>query len=104
MPESVKNKIIKILSEQTLLDPSEINENLSLEDLGVDSLALVEIVFSIEETFNINIPFNANDPTNSTFDIVAVVALISEISGPVILLIFADALNDELILSSKTTR
>ena len=69
MSECVKNKIIKILSEQTLLDPSEIKENLSLDDLGVDSLALVEIVFSIEETFNITIPFNANDPTNSTFDI-----------------------------------
>ena len=69
MSENVKNKIIKILSEQTLLDPSEIKENLSLEDLGIDSLALVEIVFSIEETFNISIPFNANDPTNSTFDI-----------------------------------
>ena len=60
MSESVKNKIIKILSEQTLLDPSEINENLSLEDLGVDSLALVEIVFSIEETFNIK-TFSKND-------------------------------------------
>ena len=69
MSENVKKKIIKILSEQTLLDPSEIKENLSLEDLGIDSLALVEIVFSIEETFNITIPFNANDPTNSTFDI-----------------------------------
>ena len=53
MSENVKNKIIKILSEQTLLDPSEIEENLSLEDLGIDSLALVEIVFSIEETFNV---------------------------------------------------
>ena len=79
MSESVKNKIIKILSEQTLLDPSEINENLSLEELGVDSLALVEIVFSIEETFNINIPFNANDPTNSTFDISNVNSIISAV-------------------------
>ena len=79
MPESVKNKIIKILSAQTLLDPSEINENLSLEDLGVDSLSLVEIVFSIEETFNIHIPFNANDPTNSTFDISNVNSIISAV-------------------------
>ena len=76
MSECVKNKIIKILSEQTLLDPSEIKENLSLEDLGIDSLALVEIVFSIEETFNITIPFNANDPTNSTFDITNVDSII----------------------------
>ena len=69
MSENIKNEIIKILSEQTLLDPSEIKENLTLEDLDIDSLALVEIIFSIEETFNITIPFNANDPTNSTFDI-----------------------------------
>jgi len=52
MSENIKNKIIKILSEQTLLDPSEIKDNLTLEDLDIDSLALVEIVFSIEETFN----------------------------------------------------
>ena len=81
MSECVKNKIIKILSEQTLLDPGEINENLSLEDLGVDSLALVEIVFSIEETFNISIPFNANDPTNSTFDISNVNSIIDAVEN-----------------------
>jgi len=81
MSESIKYKIIKILSEQTLLDPSEINENLSLEDLGVDSLALVEIVFSIEETFNITIPLNANDPTNSTFYISNVSSIISAVEN-----------------------
>ena len=81
MSESIKYKIIKILSEQTLLDPSEIKENLSLEDLGIDSLALVEIVFSIEETFNITIPFNSNDPTNSTFDISNVNSIICAVEN-----------------------
>ena len=81
MSDIIKNKIIKILSEQTLLDPSEINENISLEELGVDSLALVEIVFSLEETFNINIPFNANNPTNSTFDISNVNSIINAVEN-----------------------
>ena len=81
MSESVKYKIIEILSEQTLLDPSEIEENQTLEDLGVDSLALVEIVFSIEETFNITIPFNANDPINSTFDISNVSSIVSAVEN-----------------------
>lgn len=81
MSESIRYKIIKILSEQTLLDPSEIKENLSLEDLGIDSLALVEIVFSIEETFNITIPFNSNDPTNSTFDISNVNSIICAVEN-----------------------
>ena len=62
-----------------MLDPSEIKENLTLEDLGIDSLALVEIIFSIEETFNITIPFNANDPTNSTFDISNVNSIINTV-------------------------
>ena len=84
MSESIKNKIINILSEQTLLDPGEINENLSLEDLGVDSLTLVEIVFSIEETFNINIPFNANDPLNSKFDISNVSSIINAVENLII--------------------
>ena len=81
MAESTKQKIINILSEQTLIDPSDIKENLSLEDLGIDSLALVEIVFSIEETFNITIPFNANDPTNSTFDISNVNSIIHAVEN-----------------------
>ena len=81
MSENIKNEIIKILSEQTLLDPSEIKENLTLEDLDIDSLALVEIIFSIEETFNITIPFNANDPTNSTFDISNVNSIIHAVEN-----------------------
>ena len=81
MSDIIKNKIIKILSEQTLLDPSEINENISLEELGVDSLALVEIVFSLEETFNITIPFNSNNPTNSTFDISNVNSIINAVEN-----------------------
>ena len=81
MSENIKNEIIKILSEQTLLETSEIKENLTLEDLDIDSLALVEIVFSIEETFNITIPFNANDPTNSTFDISNVNSIIHAVEN-----------------------
>ena len=41
--------------------------------------------------------------TNSIFDNVVVVALISEISGPVIPLTLADALKEDVTLSSKTT-
>ena len=34
----------------------------TLEDLGIDSLGLVEAVFAIEEAFDIQVPFNANEP------------------------------------------
>ena len=81
MTDTIKDKIKTILSEQTLMDPNEIADNLSLEEIGVDSLALVEIVFAIEETFNITIPFNANDPTNSSFDITNVNSIVTAVEG-----------------------
>ena len=34
----------------------------TLDDLGIDSLGLVESIFAIEEAFDISVPFNANEP------------------------------------------
>jgi len=32
-----------------------------IDELGIDSLAMVEMIFDLEEKFDIQIPFNAND-------------------------------------------
>ncbi|MDA9779952.1 phosphopantetheine-binding protein [Amylibacter sp.] len=79
MSVSVKNKVLIIIAEQAMLETSEIKLNMSVEDLGLDSLGLVEAIFSIEEAFSVNVPFNANDPTASDFDISSVGAIIKAI-------------------------
>jgi acyl carrier protein len=79
MARNVKKTIIKILAEQALLSPKDISENSSLDSMGIDSLGLVEIVFSIEEAFNITIPFNANDPQNTSFDISSVESIVKAV-------------------------
>ena len=79
MAKDIQETVINILAEQTLLDPKDISENSALDSIGIDSLALVEIIFSIEETFNITIPFNANDPSNSTFDISSVNSIVGAV-------------------------
>jgi len=79
MSVSVKDKVLIIIAEQAMLETSEIKLNMSVEDLGLDSLGLVEAIFSIEETFSVNVPFNANDPTASDFDISNVGAIIKAI-------------------------
>ena len=79
MSVSVKDKVLIIIAEQAMLETSEIKLNMSVEDLGLDSLGLVETIFSIEETFSVNVPFNANDPTASDFDISSVGAIIKAI-------------------------
>ncbi len=76
---SVQDKIIEIIAEQALLEPSDISLDDTLESLGVDSLALVESIFAIEEAFDISVPFNANDPTASDFDITSVKTIIAAV-------------------------
>jgi acyl carrier protein len=69
MTYDVSQRVAQIIAEQAMLDPEAIKPETTFEDLGLDSLALVEVVFGIEETFDISIPFNANEPNSSEFDI-----------------------------------
>jgi acyl carrier protein len=64
-----RERVIAIIAEQALLDPSDVHPHLTLADLGIDSMGVVESIFAIEEAFDISIPFNANEPTRSDFDI-----------------------------------
>jgi acyl carrier protein len=74
-------KVIEIIAEQAMIDPSDINLGHSLEDLGIDSLGLVESIFAIEEAFDISVPFNPNDPGSGVFDISSVAAVIAAVEG-----------------------
>ncbi len=76
---NVSDKVIEIIAEQAVLEPSDVTLDSTLEDLGVDSLGLVESIFAIEEAFDISIPFNANDPSDSDFDISSVKTIIAGI-------------------------
>ncbi|MGB5864623.1 MAG: phosphopantetheine-binding protein [Sulfitobacter sp.] len=76
---SVKEQVIAIIAEQALLEPSDVTMDSTLESLGIDSLALVESIFAIEETFDITVPFNANTPSQSDFDTTSVASIIAGI-------------------------
>ena len=73
---NVTDKIFEIIAEQAVLETSDVTMESTLEDLGIDSLGLVESIFAIEEEFDITVPFNANEPTNSDFDISSVAKII----------------------------
>lgn len=75
--DEVRQKVIRILAEQAMLDPAEVRPDSTLGDLGIDSLGLVETVFAIEEEFDIQVPFNANQPDRSDFDISTVDAIVA---------------------------
>lgn len=52
----VIDKLRKILEDQLDIDPATVNENTDIaEDLGADSLDVVELVMTVEEEFDITI-------------------------------------------------
>jgi acyl carrier protein len=81
MSPSVAERVIEIIAQQAVLDVTDIRLDASLEELGIDSLGLVESIFAIEEAFDISIPFNANNPAAAEFDITSVRAIIAAVEG-----------------------
>jgi acyl carrier protein len=81
MAQSVADRVIAIIAEQAVLEPSDVELTQSPADLGIDSLGLVEAIFAIEETFDIQVPFNANEPQKSDFDISSVAAIVNAVEG-----------------------
>ena len=79
MSEETTQKVIEIIAEQAMLDPTDVKLTSTPEDLGLDSLGLVEIVFAIEEEFDVSVPFNANDPGASDFDISSVQKIVDAV-------------------------
>ncbi|QFQ86802.1 acyl carrier protein [Paracoccus kondratievae] len=75
----IRERIIQIIAEQAMLDPSELKPEMSPEEIGIDSLGLVESIFAIEEAFDISVPFNANEPEKSDFDISSLGAIIDAV-------------------------
>ena len=79
MTNDIKTRIRDIIAEQAMLEPEQVTDSATPEDLGIDSLGLVESIFAIEEEFDISIPFNANEPEKSDFDITSMGSIISAV-------------------------
>tara|TARA_E500000331_G_scaffold238292_1_gene228638 strand:+ start:2599 stop:2862 length:264 start_codon:yes stop_codon:yes gene_type:complete len=58
---SVESDIFEIIADKAEVEREKVISNASLEELKIESLDVVEIIFAIEEKFDINVPFNAND-------------------------------------------
>lgn len=55
--EEIKEKVVKIVSEQMGVDQSEITMDTSfVNDLNADSLDTVELVMELEDEFELSIP------------------------------------------------
>ncbi|MEL0022058.1 MAG: acyl carrier protein [Rickettsiales bacterium] len=58
---SVESDIFEIIAEKAAVERDKVVSEAKLQDLEIESLDVVEIIFAIEEKFDIHVPFNAND-------------------------------------------
>ena len=68
------DSIKKILAEQLGVDETSITEETSIEELGADSLDLVEIVMAIEEEFGIQVDDSAVEDLKTVGDIIGYIS------------------------------
>lgn len=76
---SVGDRIIAIIAEQAVLERDQVSAGMTLAELGIDSLGVVEAIFAIEEEFDVSVPFNANEPEKNDFDISTVASIIAAV-------------------------
>ena len=54
-------QVLELVGELAGIDPKKISLLCKFEDLNLDSVAIVELIFSLEEKFNVSIPFEGLD-------------------------------------------
>ena len=57
----VTNDVVDIIAKKKRVDKPTVELSDRLEDLGLESIDAVEMIFDLEEKFDIQIPANANN-------------------------------------------
>ena len=70
-PTEVQDRVKKIIVDQLGVDEDKIKSDSSfVDELGADSLDVVELVMALEEEFNIEIPDEDAEKTKTVSDVV----------------------------------
>ena len=58
---AITDEVRQIIYKQLNLPLERLAPDTALQELGVESLDLIEIIFALEEKFDISVPYNANE-------------------------------------------
>jgi len=70
--------ISAVLVEQFKVDREAVRPDVALDQLGLDSLALMEFVFAVEDRFDVRIPEDRLDPRQAGVTLEQLALLIDE--------------------------
>jgi acyl carrier protein len=68
--EELTQRILRIIAETQRKDPAQVTIDSSFEELGIDSMDGINIIFALENEFNINVPDEEVKNIRSVRDVV----------------------------------
>lgn len=81
MPETLEERVIRVIAKAQHIPREAVSLDSKFEDLNIDSLDGLQILFALEEEFNINIPDDAGQRIRSVRQAVDGVAALVEGTG-----------------------
>lgn len=69
MPDDVMSRVIRVIAETQRIPLETVKSDSTFEELKIDSLDGINIVFAIENEFNINVPDDAAKSLRSVRDV-----------------------------------
>lgn len=79
-PEDTARIVMEILADKSFLPAEDLTPTVTLADLGLDSLSMVEAIFAMEEAFDISIPLAAQDG-DAGFDTSTIGAIVAGVQA-----------------------
>jgi len=70
MSDKVRKSVITAIAKQKHIEPDSVAGNSLLDELGINSLDAITIVFDVEEEFDIEVPGDVLEGLESVQDIV----------------------------------
>lgn len=58
----VAAEVVELIAKKIRVERPKLELSDKLEDLGIESIDAVELIFDIEEKFDVQVPYNANNP------------------------------------------
>jgi acyl carrier protein len=78
MTSSTFDTLTSVLIEQFEVDAGAVSPQATLDQLGLDSLALMEFVFAVEDRFDVRIPEDRLDPRQAGVTLAQLALLLDE--------------------------
>ena len=69
--DDLERQVIEIIAKKKKVDPSTITLDTTFQELAIDSLDGMDLIFTFEDTFNISVPDNVVQQMKGVREVVA---------------------------------